>query len=251
MMHTPARTHEMSLERARMAARQAAEAHLHSLNEAEKANAPGGGLAVLTWGALAMACSLAAAVTVALPLMDSQWNNNTQLVETEETATKIDSEDGERALTEAELLAALEVPANDPATPELDQLAASAPQAMPPLRRNLEGKGGLDGTTVSSVPKTETLANRDSASLMQQVPANAALVTDALTVNIMLPKSRVAVDMQLNALRRRAPSLFGGKALEPSDTGATLTVGPFASPSEIAQFCRNVKLSLTLDCQAG
>lgn len=249
MMHTPARTHEMSLERARLAARHAAQAHLDALDEAEKSNAPGNGLAVLTWGAMAMACSLAAAVTIALPLVDSDWLVGNKLAQTETSSLERTefSKPADQAINKPSVSDDLLAPAE----PTLEELAATTPPPTPPATEgaSIQSDEPLDQTVVAAIRPSETVFRRDE--LSNQAPQNPLITQDSLTVSIPLPKSAVSMDMQLAALKRRAPGLFQAKAVEANENGSALNVGPFTSPAEIARFCRNIKLSLTLDCKAG
>ncbi|MEM9733937.1 MAG: hypothetical protein AAF903_10715 [Pseudomonadota bacterium] len=249
MMHTPARTHEMSLERARLAARHAAQAHLNALDESEKSNAPGNGLAVLTWGAMAMACSLAAAVTIALPLVDDDWIGSNKLAKNE--TSSLEAAPTDATIEPTNLDPSITDDLLDSDEPALEELAATVPEPTAPMRVELKTTAAepFDKTTVAAIRPSETVVS--PASVLDQVASNPVLVEDGLTVSIPLPESAVNMDLQLNALKRRAPGLFDAKFMEADETGDSLTVGPFSTPSEIARFCRTVKLSLTLDCKAG
>jgi len=80
---------------------------------------------------------------------------------------------------------------------------------------------------------------------------------DAVGAIIGLSKSIPVLAQRYAALQRRAPDLF--EAIDPLvevvDDGdrmeVRLVAGPFAEQRELADFCRALKLRITVDCSAG
>lgn len=122
------------------------------------------------------------------------------------------------------------------------------PQIIPPNADILMNKlsPALDPLSTGSV-------NSDPASDSQPYPGDEAS-KGVFAVDLGGAKAVSPLINRYLAIKRRAPDLFIG--LEPriqlsgvsSDLEARLVAGPFASRSNMARFCRAVRLRLTIDC---
>lgn len=162
--------------------------------------------------------------------------------------------------------------AQAPETPEAPQLAKTVVQALP---SDIDSKlrEELSELPAPLVPKVELPS--DHLAALEADP----LVDDIQTGSIptledeefqpfpddILPENLFAVDIggakavapligRYSALKRRAPDLFTD--LEPriqlkganNSLEARLVAGPFTSKQQVAQFCRSLRLRLTVDC---
>ena len=106
-------------------------------------------------------------------------------------------------------------------------------------------------TTGTAVAETEELAVED-LSPTQPFPGDGAV-----GATIGLSKSIPALAQRYAALQRRAPDLFESidPLVEVLENGnrleARLVAGPFAGQHELADFCRALKLRITIECAAG
>jgi len=88
-------------------------------------------------------------------------------------------------------------------------------------------------------------------------PAQPFPADNAMGATIGLSDSIPALAERYAALQRRAPDLF--ETVEPlvelvegdNRLEARLVAGPFSQEAEMAEFCRAIKLRITIDCSAG
>ena len=222
-------------------------------NNPPKTSSSVGAFALYTWGSLALVSAFYAAVLgIDLENLDFQAPRIAFL---EDSATKP--------------TATTNQPQDAPQKPLL------AKSDVEPLPSDIDAKlrNELSELPAPLVPKVELpkdhLAAIDNEPLIDDIQTGAIPTFDEEELqpfpDDVLPENLFAVDIggakavapligRYSALRRRAPDLFTD--LEPriqlkganNSLEARLVAGPFTSKQQVAQFCRSLRLRLTVDC---
>ncbi len=230
---------EFSRKKARRAASDAAQTILSDLER--KQSRRNGAVALYTWGALALLSGAIAATIGLLP--NSNPSNTTTIVAQTDPAPRptppIEVVQGVADEKTPEDLASSQ-------TSSLDELARSAPEPSEPFSREevdqVLNEAELEENTTASVPRENEVTPADQP-------------TARYGVEIGDSKSVPQLAQRYSALHRRAENLFAGLTplvrLQEDATGmsARLIAGPFSSRQEMAQFCRTMKLRLTVECK--
>ena len=236
------------------AARDAAD-HLVKSSAYKNTNSVGA-FALYTWGSLAFVSAMFAAVIGINPsnlisqpvtLAENELVLNsapTAMVSTVPVVKKVSP----KAKRETEPLAPPELAAN----PDKERAAKLEIPALPEIQLpKVELVETSQGFDIDSL-RTGAVGLNDETPL--QAFPEAQLPEILFAVDIGGAKSATPLINRYAALRRRAPDLFD--RLEPriqvqghgTSLEARLVAGPFSSQADVAQFCRAVRLRLTLDC---
>ncbi|MEP0945186.1 MAG: hypothetical protein ABJH63_06590 [Rhizobiaceae bacterium] len=224
----------------------------------QKAPSSVGAFALYTWGSLAL---MSAMYAVALGVnLDSFTFQTPQF-----------------ALVETQTIDQIAQKVQPPVKEETPQVANSEPRQLTPLETTTLPRE-LSQLPAPLVPKVELRTDHLAAVETNQMPEYPVLdrtrtgSVDALDGDDLqpfpddiLPQNLFAVDIggattiapligRYSALKRRAPDLFSD--LEPriqlkgadSSLEARLVAGPFTSQDQVSQFCRSLRLRLTVDC---
>ena len=218
-------------------ARRAAKAAAADVLRQKKLEAPGSGgaFALYIWGALAIASVLLAGSAGLFPGGGSSTTIVAQNVPVRQPSPDIDPA-RELAKTNAAKKLALAENQNDSAS----QRTLST----------IKAEAHLDQTTTGSVEDPGATV-KNTIEIAKSVSPEAL----ELGVDIGSASSIPTLVSRFSALQKRAPDLFA--SLEPriqfDDSGnalaARLVAGPFGSQTEVAAFCRAVKLRLTIACE--
>lgn len=221
-----------------------------------------GAFALYTWGSLALVSAFYAAVLgIDLENLDFQAPQIAILEDLVPSTTAIELQSKP-----------------DPAASQVAQ-AAPVPEVakvvVQELPSDLDAKlrSELSELPAPLVPKVELpkehLAAMDNSPLVDEIQTGSVPVFDEDELqpfpDDLVPENLFAVDIggakavapligRYSALKRRAPDLFTD--LEPriqlkganSSLEARLVAGPFTSQRQVAQFCRSLRLRLTVDC---
>lgn len=217
--------------RAQTAKRAANFAAQEIANEMNRVQQPSTGrFALFTWGALAGFCMLLGAGAVLYPQLIGPlpFAGDVDLIAQEPNGD-----------TRADIVMAPEGP------------------ALPTPGNSVSVSGDLlDGRTNKTALRTN-LSDELTTSSLPNLATDAALGGDSqndspkLGARIGISGDLVQMTNSYRALERRVPDLFHQMSPRVGLHGQqnALIAGPFSSKQEIAVFCRNVKLRLTLECQ--
>ena len=211
-------------------ARAAAQAALDDMFLSPKQTNRASSFALYTWAGLAV---VSAAVAMTIGLVPGGYGSDPDVVASVSESLSDD------------------LPQNaNPETAKIEfpDLPAAAVVADADQKQLLKDRPDLDAT------KTAAIAPEDVAP-----PAVSSVVPnvgdEVLGVDIGGSNSIPMLAVRFKALQRRSPELFSG--LSPlvnfsesqGELDARLIAGPFASAGQLADFCRSVRLQLTLDCK--
>ncbi len=211
---------EISKFKARIAARAA----LNDMIVPPKQKSHASSLALYTWGSLAV---LSAAVAITIGLVPSDSKLSSQLVASFTDGNSSDLPE----------VAAIQFP----------ELPAATVVASKDQKQLLKDRPELDATTTAAIAPEEF--NPEPVAVQQSVGS------EILGVDIGGSNSIPVLSARFKALKLRSPELFAG--LNPlvrfseskGQLDARLIAGPFTSSNHLANFCRSVRLQLTLDCK--
>ncbi|NKB52440.1 MAG: hypothetical protein GKR97_09480 [Rhizobiaceae bacterium] len=236
-------------------------------NSVQKHSNSVGAFALYTWGSLAFVSAVFATVIGISP--DAIITQPAAIADTTTQDTVVKRDFAKVEADSEALIESTETPATtEAATPARTEAAAATsttqlpeqttdtvelikpdlPEILPPKRQLVKTKKATD------------LDDRSTGSINRQAEQIAKPFEEALR-----PEFLFAVDIggatsasplvgRYAAMKRRAPDLFEG--LEPriqvkgknQDLEARLIAGPFTSATQVAQFCRSLRLRLTVDC---
>ncbi len=216
-------------------------------NSVQKHSNSVGAFALYTWGSLAFVSVVFATVIGISP--DAMITLPTTIADTT-VERKVVKQDVAKIEADAEALIestqSTQLP--EPKTDSANLTRPDLPEILPPNRQLVKTKKAveLDGRSTGSInPQAEQIAK----------PFREALRPEFLfAVDIGGAKSASPLVGRYTAMKRRAPDLF--KDLEPRiqvkgenhDLEARLIAGPFTSATQVARFCRSLRLRLTVDC---
>ena len=211
---------EISKFKARIAARAA----LNDMIVPPKQRNRASSFALYTWGGLAV---MSAAVAITIGLVPSDSERSSQLVASVSHGNSSDLPS----------VAGIQFP----------ELPAATVVASKDQEQLLEDRPELDATTTAAIAPEEFAP---APVAVKQVSGS-----EALGVDIGGSNSIPVLSARFKALQKRSPELFAG--LNPlvrfSETkgqlDARLIAGPFETSNQLAEFCRSVRLQLTLDCK--
>ena len=216
---------EISKSKARAAARAALEDMFLTPTQKSRTTS----FALYTWAGLAV---LSAAVALTIGLVPNGSQQDTQIVASVSGTFSDDLPD----ITKTEF----------PKLPTASVVAESDQKKL------LEERPDLDATTTAAIAPEE-IAPAPIEAVPIAEPQSVA--NEGLGVDIGGSNSIPTLAIRFKALQVRSPELFAG--LNPlvrfsesqGRLDARLIAGPFTSSQQLADFCRSVRLQLTLDCK--
>ncbi len=243
MKQTPSEVMRNSREDARRAAKEAAGDFLQ--RHRTPSNSRSDRVAVYTWAGLAVVSAVVATTAGLSPGLQSGGSNVGEDLVAERIQPSDTLNTSDKIIVAEAPVTARPAEKTSPAT--LSPLETPAPEtvvSIPDQVATLDDPG-IDTTTTGSV----TAAKPPKTTTPLPVPAL------ALGVDIGRSTSIPALRARFLALQNRAPDLFS--ALTPlanlrernGNLEARLIAGPFATPKQVSEFCRAVKLQLTVDCK--
>ena len=215
----------LSKESARNAARNAAIEFEKDYGQSQISN--GGAFALYTWGALAFASVVFATTMGIFPEMMGAPNNS--------DSTEIVAQNDKSVETSPDIVA--------------PRLALKPRNTLP--QRDLASTSG-NNIRIADPVATASLPPASSPSTFVQTHT----IVPSLSLGVDIGHSSNVNELAVRylALSKRAPDLFHGKIplVQLNDEGnklqAKLIAGPFSSKAQLASFCREIRLRMTIDC---